>query len=1397
MHSVMCTAEVVMMAVIEVMMIMMVARDFSVNAQAPTSLPPIDLVHQVVLDQTGKYVMRWTPRDNDIIIEVQVATTGYVGLGFSPNGGMKGADIVLGWVDESGEVFLNDRYSNGYEPPSVDESQDVELLGGYQNDTHTVLRFSRSWNTCDHGSDYQLSGDTVRVIWAYDDEDPFNMTSMQQHKFDHRGTKSLYLQEPPLIRTNFNEDVKTWDILSSNVSIPSNLKTLYWCKIFKIPSLTRKNQVIGYVPVIEERNLAHVHHILLYECHLPDSGRHYEKWLDIDGRQCYGPNMPVSWTYCSSTFVAWGIGGEGQIYPDNVGLPMGEEHGGSTYILMEVHYDNPELKPDIVDSSGVRIYYTDRLRQYDAGILMAGHSITPMQIIPPNRKWLSIGHCTGSCTQKEFPEGGIRVFEGILHSHLLGSALKLRHIRDNKELPFIAKDMSYDFNYQQSRIFKDEVIILPGDSLITECTYDATRKPKVTFGGFGTEEEMCLSFLGYYPRINLSICTSAPRLENIMNGLGIQDIYTEKLPGKTLESRADVNEQKEMELAQAIRSGNDSSEMKPVLISRFLMGVIVKSPEKYLNTSLYAILNDEMIWKDEQLVAQLQKEIVDGNHNSKCRSRNAVKMRGVTTEIPYPDFTPLEPIVEACGADRRNQSGSTAGSLPLMDFTHRVMLDQSGNYFMLWTPLESNITIEVQVATTGYVGLGFSPNGGMKGADIVMGWVDNSGNVFLHDRYSNGYEPPSVDESQDAELLGGYQNDTHTVLRFSRSWNTCDHGSDYQLSGDTVRVIWAYNNEDPVDKTSMKRHEYDQRGTKSLYLQEPQFILPSFSEDVKMWDLFSPNVSLPGNLDTLYWCKLFKMPPLTSKNNIIGYASVIEEKNLAHVHHIVVYECHIPDSARHFEKWLDLEGNQCFSPNMPVSWKYCRTPIFGWAIGSEGEMFPDHVGFPIGEEHGGATYYMMETHYDNPSQQEGIVDASGIRIFYTDRLRKYDAGTIMFGHSVSPLHIIPPNQKWLSIGHCHSSCTEKELPENGIHLIQGLPHAHLLGSSISLRHIRDGQELPRILTDKTYDFNFQSTRILKEEVTILPGDSLITECGFDATRRSRPTFGGFGTQEEMCLTFLTYYPRVNLSICSSAPPMESILQGVGIQEVYNSEQMHEYFSEILEVDEEKETELAQAMRSGNVTSEMEPIVLAELLHLVTVKAPEKYLNMSLLEILNDEATWQDDKMLAEFQDRVVTGNHTALCYIRQKNGSIANVLMSYPDFTPLEPTVEVCDADQQVPTIPMSSAENPGSATSVSSAGDPGSTTSVSSAGDPGSTTSVSSAGDPGSTTSVSSAGDPGSTTSVSSAGDPGSTTSVSPSENAVANTIPLKPLPCPFIVASCKNRRKPFTQLGNRPHFY
>ncbi|XP_050714984.1 uncharacterized protein LOC126997815 [Eriocheir sinensis] len=1146
----------------------------SVCAQVPSDLPPVSYQHRVVLDQDSPFVMLWTPGDDAIDIEVQVGAKGYVGLGFSPNGGMKGADIVLGWVDTAGKVFLHDRYAEGNMAPKVDVSQDVKLLGGYQNNTHTVLRFSRPWNTCDESQDFVLTDDTVRVIWAYSNSDPASETDLNYHAA--RGTKSLYLKSPQFVMPELGPDVKTWDFLSPNLSLPDNLDTLYWCKIFKKPPTPVKSHMIGFVPVIEEENAEHVHHILFYECYVPDSDTHFEKWVSLEGMQCYNANMPTSWKYCKSVVVSWAVGGEGKMFPELAGFPIGEEHGGATYYMMEMHYDNPNLRQGVVDSSGIRIFYTENLRDYDAGMFMLGHKVSAFHLIPPGQpRFMTGSFCDSSCTQQELPEEGVKIFQGMLHSHLMGTSMVLRHIRDGQELPVIMKDMHYDFNYQTTRVLQEEVTVLPGDTLITECYYDSSNRSNPTFGGLDTREEMCLAIMSYYPRVKLHMCQSQPDMKSVITALGVQELYTEErifqmLNQQFLETQP-IDEESERVRAEKLQNGELSQELRPVQFSNMYKLMRIAAPDEYLNMSVFSLLHDEATWQNTTVIDALQSLPTTSHYTTGCNTHTENKSIKDYKLVPYPSFTPRAPEVDQCprpmtavqlvvavAVAAMVGAGSVCAQvpsdLPPMSYQYRVVLDQDSPFVMLWTPGDDAIDIEVQVGAKGYVALGFSPNGGMKGADIVLGWVDTAGKVFLHDRYAEGNMAPKVDVSQDVKLLGGYQNDTHTVLRFSRPWNTCDESQDFVLTDDTVRVIWAYSNSDPARETDLNYHAA--RGTKSLYLKSSQFVMPELGPDVKTWDFLSPNLSLPDNLDTLYWCKIFKKPPTPVKSHMIGFVPVIEEENAEHVHHILFYECYVPDSDTHFEKWVSWEGTQCYSANMPNSWKYCKSVVVAWAVGGEGRMFPEYTGFPIGEEHGGATYYMMEMHYNNPNLRQGVVDSSGIRIFYTENLRDYDAGMFMLGHKVSAFHLIPPGQpRFMTGSFCDSSCTQQELPEKGVKVFEGILHSHLMGTSMVLRHIRDGQELPVIMKDMHYDFKYQSSRVLQEEVTVLPGDALIIECYYDSSNRSNPTFGGLGTREEMCQVALSYYPRVKLHMCQSQPDMKSVITALGVQELYTEERM--------------------------------------------------------------------------------------------------------------------------------------------------------------------------------------------------------------------------------------------------
>jgi len=80
-----------------------------------------------------------------------------------------------------------------------------------------------------------------------------------------------------------------------------------------------------------------------------------------------------------------------------------------------------------------------------------------------------------------FPQTGIRLVSVVLHSHLAGKKLRLRHIREGRELPPVAEDSNYDFKYQQARVLPQEVSVLPGDELVTECVYQTPNRTEPTF----------------------------------------------------------------------------------------------------------------------------------------------------------------------------------------------------------------------------------------------------------------------------------------------------------------------------------------------------------------------------------------------------------------------------------------------------------------------------------------------------------------------------------------------------------------------------------------------------------------------------------------------------------------------------------------------------------------------------------------------------------------------------------------------------------------------------------------------------------------------------------------------------------------------------------------------------
>jgi len=121
------------------------------------------------------------------------------------------------------------------------------------------------------------------------------------------------------------------------------------------------------------------------------------------------------------------------------------------------------------------------------------------------------------------------------------------------------------------------------------------------------------------------------------------------------------------------------------------------------------------------------------------------------------------------------------------------------------------------------------------------------------------------------------------------------------------------------------------------------------------------------------------------------------------------------------------------------------------------------------------------------------------------------------GHNqlIIPPHRASPSSGFRATSHFPSSCID----EKGFTIFQALLHAHTSGRSLRLRHFRQGEELPWILHDDFYDFEYQQTRNLDKPIKVLPGDYLVMECDYAMVEDV--------SFEEMCAVELHVYTESN------------------------------------------------------------------------------------------------------------------------------------------------------------------------------------------------------------------------------------------------------------------------------
>ncbi|XP_039264092.2 dopamine beta-hydroxylase-like isoform X1 [Styela clava] len=496
---------------------------------------------------------------------------------------------------------------------------------------------------------------------------------------------------------------------------------------------------------------------------------------------------------------------------------------------------------------------------------------------------------------------------------------------------------------------------------------------------------------------------------------------------------------------------------------------------------------------------------------------------------------------------------------------------------LFWDVDYSQKSIDITIQLSGRVlsadsstliGFGISDRGGVNNADILLmeysqeevaikdGWSDDAG--FIH-----------YDDIQNY-FLKTYEVASNLItIEFWRYFDTLeDH--DYKLENGTTNLIYLLSRGGEENHSSSEAFPYNvQRTTTEKELNvynlksgfiRVQLLKPEIPESyfrnkndgkIMSMTMLQPNISLPSSVTT-YWSSIHKLPEsIVGKIHVIGFGPAISSNSTGLIHHMLMYLCDPNDGE------ISPYSGFSASSNVPDDVRRCKRVIGGWAMGATTTWYPKEVGLPLGLSYQ-SRYLRLEVHYNNPFRRSGVVDNSGIRFFYTNHPRKYDSGVLEVGvtNSKTILGIPPQRDQFVLSGTCTKQCTLQGLLPDGINIFASHLHAHLASRKIWVTHLRNGANLPEINRDDHYSTFFEEIRPIYPPMKVMPGDSLTTHCSYDTSNREKVTFTGPALTDEMCLTFLHYYPLAPLELCTSATSASSLTEFFVLEKLLKNRPQH-------------------------------------------------------------------------------------------------------------------------------------------------------------------------------------------------------------------------------------------------
>lgn len=433
-----------------------------------------------------------------------------------------------------------------------------------------------------------------------------------------------------------------------------------------------------------------------------------------------------------------------------------------------------------------------------------------------------------------------------------------------------------------------------------------------------------------------------------------------------------------------------------------------------------------------------------------------------------------------------------------------------------WKVDNSHVYVAVAVRATGWLSFGIAEAGGMIGADMLL--FESSKPDQIVDAYTTDVRFPQPDEcAPDWELIDSTIDDEagFMMIEVKRLLDTGDD-QDKAIFDDASslipphRVIAAWGDSDEVSYHGLNRARGAIRffGTGDEQSTFEKIIAQSAEGS---FFVGAENHEIDSRSDTeyAYYCVdrdgLIEQGVLdtTSLLNVIGFEPIIDAGNEAFVHHYIIYGSTQSSCA----DTTDFEEL-----------------AYVWAPGEGPLVLPEHLGAPLfGED--GFQAFEIEIHYNNPTRTPGVIDNSGVQVFWTSNVREEQIGVMSVGDpNVSLGGTDVGNGVAEHSFECPGTCSS--LVGEPVTVLREYLHMHETGARVVNEQIR-GDEVIRRASVEYWEFDQNGNAAVQQDPFVVePGDGFRTTCYFNGNSRKF----GLASSEEMCMAFLYYYPRIKIRV---------------------------------------------------------------------------------------------------------------------------------------------------------------------------------------------------------------------------------------------------------------------------